>query len=359
VHEPCNRALFRLYMARLAYEASGGAAEVWAAEVARNVNFIRDPKHRQAAQWLQRRSLWLRLDADDPTVARTIRYTLPPELDSAGLAEHLARVLAPGNGLYDYVIAEAVELCVRRALASGSDAIVAEVLAAAEPGLESLSILSHRAEAVASCIHGAAALGDDALVGRLLDALMAIARSPKLGSAQELTQATTRGLVALRRFGGVEPARALLEALAGVQAQTSGDRIRLLATVASGFVQLGEERSADAMLDQLCGLVFGSSLDYVARAQAGLAVAGALRHWPNVARVDRFRRFLDELDVFRDTFTASRWFDTHRILILEAVVDSLADSRTRHSDRVQGFLDHEEHALRRRIVTDWSALCGR
>ena len=359
VHEPCNRALFRLYMARLAYEASGGAAEVWAAEVARNVNFIRDPKHRQAAQWLQRRSLWLRLDADDPTVARTIRYTLPPELDSAGLAEHLARVLAPGNGLYDYVIAEAVELCVRRALASGSDAIVAEVLAAAEPGLESLSILSHRAEAVASCIHGAAALGDDALVGRLLDALMAIARSPKLGSAQELTQATTRGLVALRRFGGVEPARALLEALAGVQAQTSGDRIRLLATVASGFVQLGEERSADAMLDQLCGLVFGSSLDYVARAQAGLAVAGALRHWPNVARVDRFRRFLDELDVFRDTFTASRWFDTHRILILESVVDSLADSRTRHSDRVQGFLDHEEHALRRRIVTDWSALCGR
>jgi hypothetical protein len=63
--------------------------------------------------------------------------------------------------------------------------------------------------------------------------------------------------------------------------------------------------------------------------------------------------------VFRDTFTASRWFDTHRILMFEAIVDSLADSRTRHSDRVQGFLDHEEHALRRRIVRDWSALCGR
>lgn len=358
VHEPCNRALFRLYMARIAHEASGGAAEVWAAEVARSLEGVRDPKHRQAAQWLQRRSLWLRLEADEPGVTRTIRHALPPELDSAGLAEHLTRVLAPGSGLFDYVIAEAVELCVRRALASGSDAIVGEVLAAAEPGLESITILSHRAEAIATCIHGAAALGDDAMVGRLLDALVAIARSPRLGSAQELTQATTRGLVALRRFGGVEPARALLEALAGVQAQTSGDRVRLLSTVASGFVQLGEERSADAMLDLLCGLVFGGELDYVSRAQAGLAVAGALRHWPNVARVDRFRRFLDGLDVFRDTFTASRWFDTHRILILEAIVDSLADSRTRHSDRVQGFLDHEEHALRRRIVTDWSALCG-
>jgi hypothetical protein len=359
VHEPCNRALFRLYMARLAHEASGGGAEAWAAEVARSLEAVRDPKHRTGAHWLQRRSLWLRLGEEESTVTRTIRYALPPDLDSAGLAEQLSRELAPGSGHFDYVIAEAVDLCIRRALASGSDAIVAEVLASAEPGLGAISILSHRAEAIAACIHGAACLGDDALLGRLLDALVAIARDPKLGSAQELTQATLRGLVALRRFGGVEPARALLEALAGVQALTSGDRIRLLSTVASGFVQLGEEHTADAMLDRLCDLVLGGSLDYVARAQAGLAVAGALRHWPNVARVDRFRRFLDGLDVFRDTFTASRWFDTHRILMLEAMVDSLADSRTRHSDRVQGFLDHEEHALRRRIVTDWSALCGR
>ena len=40
-------------------------------------------------------------------------------------------------------------------------------------------------------------------------------------------------------------------------------------------------------------------------------------------------------------------------------VDSLADSQTRHSDKIQAYLDQEEHALRRRILTDWSALCGR
>ncbi len=358
VHDPCNRALFRLYMARLAHESSGGSAEAWTAEVARGLESVRDPKHRQGAQWLQRRSLWLRVDAEESTVTRKIRYVLPQDLDSAGLAEHLARALGPGNGLFDFEIAEAVDVCMRRALASGSDAIVADVLASAEPGLAAITILSHRAEAIAACIHGAACLGDDAMLNRLLDALVAIARDKQLGSAQELTHATMRGLVAMRRFGGVEPARALLEALAGVQALTSGDRIRLLSTVASGFVQLGEERTADTMLDRLCDLVLGGSLDYVGRAQAGLAVAGALRHWPNTARVDRFRRFLDHLDVFRDTFTASRWFETHRIQMLEAIVDSLADSRTRHSDRVQGFLDHEEHALRRRIVTDWSALCG-
>ena len=82
-----------------------------------------------------------------------------------------------------------------------------------EPGLHAITILSHRAQAIAACIHGAACLGDDVMLGRLLAALLAIARSPKLGSAQELTHATMRGLVALRRFGGVEPARALLEDL--------------------------------------------------------------------------------------------------------------------------------------------------
>ena len=359
VHEVPNRALFRLYMARLAHEGSGGSPEVWAGEVARSLEGVRDAKHRQAVQWLQRRSLWLRTAADETLVGRTTRYVLPEGLDVGGLAEQLARELAPGSGNFDYVIAEAVDLCLRRALASGSDAVVAEVLASAEPGLEGISILSHRAEAIAACIHGAACLGDDGLLGRLLDGLVAIARSPKLASAQELARAVERGMVALRRFGGVEPARALLEALAGVHAQTSTDRIRLLSTVASGLMQLGEERAADALLDQLCDEVLAGGFDYVARAQAGMAVAGTLRHWPNVARVERFRRFLAGLDVFRDTFTAGRFYETHRILILEAVVDSLADSKTRHSDRVQGFLDHEEHALRRRIVSDWGDLCGR
>ena len=167
VHEVPNRALYRLYMARLAHEASGGSAEVWAEEVARSLAGLRDAKHRQAVQWLQRRSLWLRVETDETLVGRTTRYVLPEGLDVGGLAEQLARELAPGSGNFDYVIAEAVDLCVRRALASGSDAVVAEVLASAEPGLAGISILSHRAEAIAACIHGAACVGDDGLLGRL------------------------------------------------------------------------------------------------------------------------------------------------------------------------------------------------
>jgi hypothetical protein len=236
--------------------------------------------------------------------------------------------------------------------------LVAEVLGAAEPNLEGITILGHRAEAIGACIGAVASLGDDAALGRLLGRLVELAEDPRLGSVTQLVAAVRRGLVALRRFGGLEPARGLLDALSGVTAYTSGATIELLSTIASGLVQLGEERAAGVLLDRLIERIFDGSFDYVRRCEAGVAVAGALRHWPNVARIQRCSRFVAQIDVFRDTFTTNRYFETHKIRILEAVVDSLADAQTRHGDRVQGYLDLEEHALRRRIIADWSALCG-
>lgn len=360
VHEPPNRALFRLYLARLAHETAGSSAEAWAADAQKIEAGVRDAKHKQPVQWLQKRSMWLRAAAaEESLVGRETRFKLPPGLEVDALAEQLVREMSPATGNFDYIVAEAVDLCLRRALTSGSEAIVGAVLAAAEPNLGGLHILSHRAEAVGACIHGAACLGDDALLGRLLEALVEIARSDRLGSARELARAVDRGLVALRRFGGLESARGLLEVLAGVEVATASDRIALRVTVARGFVQLGEDRTAEALLDGLIDEVLGGTLDYVARAQAGVAIAGVLRHWPNAARVERLGRLFAGIHAFRDTFTANRYYDTHKILVLEAIVDSLADSQTRQSDRIQGFLDQEEHALRRRIFADWSALCGR
>jgi hypothetical protein len=360
VHEQPNRVLFRLYLARLAHESAGSTPEAWAADVAKIVDTLREPGPQRAVTWLQKRSMWLRTEAqDEPLVGRPTRFRLPDHVTVEDLGDHLAREMAPGAGNFDFIVAEAVDICLRRALASGSDAIVLNVLASAEPALLNIQILSHRAEAIGTCIHGAACLGDTAMLGRLLDALVDIARNQQIGSVRELTRAVERGFIALRRFGGLDPARGLLEALAGVQPHTVSDRCQLLATVAKGFVQIGEERTADALIDRVCTQLFEGNLDYVTRAQVGTAVAGALRHWPNVSRVERFRRFLASLPVFRDTFTTGRYYDTHRILMLEAIVDSLADSRTRHSDRIQGFLDQEEHVLRRRIQGDWTNVCGR
>ncbi|MBL9106005.1 MAG: hypothetical protein JNL82_34100 [Myxococcales bacterium] len=352
VHEVPNRALFRLYLARLAHETAGSSPEAWAADAQKIVDAVREPGLQRAVAWLQKRSMWLRSEQDEPLVGRPTRFKLPAHLEVEAIGEHLAREMAPGAGNFDFIIAEAVDVCLRRALASGSDALVASVLHNAEPNLANIHIPSHRAEAVGTCIHGAACLGDSAMLGRLLDALVDIARNPQLGSVRELTRAVERGFVALRRFGGLDPARGLLEALSGVHPHTVSDRCQLLATVAKGFVQIGEERTADALVDRVIGQLLAGNLDYVTRAQVGLAVAGALRHWPNVARVERFRKFMAALPLFRDTFTTGKYYDTHRILMLEAIVDSLADSHTRHSDRIQGFLDQEEHALRRRIQTD-------
>ncbi|MEZ4452209.1 MAG: hypothetical protein R3B09_22275 [Nannocystaceae bacterium] len=357
VHEPANRALFRLYMARLAHEASGSTAEAWADEVRRIIGSIADRKVQRSVLWLQGRSMWLR--TEEPEARRPRVYQLPTGVDPADLAERLAREMARGSGNFDYVIAEAVEVCLARALATGSEALAAEVLGVAEQEIDKISILAHRAEAVGSCIRAAAAIEDDQVLGRLLDRLVDIARSPELGSVRELMHAVGRALVALRRFGGLEPARGLLEVLTGVTTQTASGTISLLATVAQGLVQLGDERQADDLLDRLLRQIFDGSFDYVSRAQAGIAVAGALRHWPNLTRIERSRRLLAEIHVFRDTFTHNRYYDTHKILVLEAMVDAVADSQTRQSDRIQGYLDLSEHALRRRIIADWSALCGR
>ncbi|MCB9703779.1 MAG: hypothetical protein H6711_17920 [Myxococcales bacterium] len=357
VHEAPNRALFRLYMARLAHESSGGSEETWAAEVGKQLDAVRGDKPRKAVAWLQRRSLWLRTAADEGPRRRPT-YGLPEHLDPAELAEHLAREMAPESGNFDYVIADAVDACLGRALASGSEALIGEVLEVAERGLEVIDILGHRAEAVGACIRAAGSLGDDALVGRLLDQLIEIARSPRLGTVHELVAAVQRGLVALRRFGGLEPARGLVDALARVDTYTAAGTIELLSTVAIGLVQLGEEGLAEEIVDTLISRTVDGTFDYVSRCQAGLAVAGALRHWPNLPRIERCTRILRGIAVFRDTFTTNRYYETHKIMILEAIVDSLADAQTRQSDRIQGFLDLEEHALRRRIIADWSALCG-
>ncbi len=358
VHETPNRALFRFYMARLAHEASGGSEASWDAEASKQIDAVGNDRYRKVVIWLQRRSLWLRLSGDPQSVSVNPRYTLPEDFEIADLSDHLRREMAQESKNFDYVVAQAVDVCVQRALASGSEALISEIVAVAEPRLGNIAILGHRAEAIGACIRAVANLGDDVALGRLLERLVDVAEDAKLGSVAQLVAAVRGGIVALRRFGGLEPARGLLQALSGVKAYTSTASIELLSTIASGLVQLGEERAAGLMLDRLIERIFDGSFDYVHRCEAGIAVAGALRHWPNVARIERCRRFIEEIEVFRDTFTTSRYYETHKIRIIEAVVDSLADAQTRHSDRVQGFLDLEEHALRRRVFADWRVLCA-
>jgi hypothetical protein len=71
-------------------------------------------------------------------------------------------------------------------------------------------------------------------------------------------------------------------------------------------------------------------------------------------RTPRAAQILDALGRFKDTFTTSLYYETHKILVLERLVDSIVDEATMKSDKVQGYLDAEEQIVRRQIIDDWN-----
>jgi hypothetical protein len=72
-------------------------------------------------------------------------------------------------------------------------------------------------------------------------------------------------------------------------------------------------------------------------------------------------RMLRHLDRFTDAFTASanKLYETFKVLVLERVIDAVADDVTFASDKVRGYLDEDEQAIRRRVIADWRTACGR
>ena len=117
------------------------------------------------------------------------------------------------------------------------------------------------------------------------------------------------------------------------------------------------------------GLLTGP-IDHVGRYEGGKAVLAALKHWPVGARVPRCAKLIGKsedpskaggynLDEFRDTFTNNKYYETHKVLVLEHLIDALTDDVTFRSDRVQGYLDAEEQVIRRKIIADWREVCGR
>jgi hypothetical protein len=69
---------------------------------------------------------------------------------------------------------------------------------------------------------------------------------------------------------------------------------------------------------------------------------------------------LQGLDRFTDAFTArDKLYETYKVLMLERIVDTVADDVTFESDKVRGYLDEDEQSLRRRIIADWRSACGR
>lgn len=365
-YEPPNRALLRLYGARAAHVATGGDDAAWAREVDAALAALKDQARvRDRVEYLRKLSAWLRTPAATAAPA-TIRPALERalvvvEAEPSRGAAALAAVL-DGAQFYDFEVASAIDRAVRAAMRAGDDdALAATLSLAAQRVGARVKGPRHLAAALGACIRGAAALGDRGLVEGLLDQVAALAEAPRSLYVADLLDAVAPALAALRRLGAGESARRLLDALASAAERGPPGALQLRAAVADGLLQLREDARARDEIDRCVALALAPSMDPIERFKAGRDVLAALRHFPLPARVGACRALLEGLDRFDDRFTASAQglYETHKVLMLEQLVDAVVDDVTVASDRVRAFLDDEEQEVRRRILDDWRDACGR
>ena len=368
-HEAPNRVIFQLYFARMAHEATHGDAAAWAREVESAIAPLKDARVKDRVESLRKRSEWLR-SAAPTSAASTLRPVSERGVAEAEgftsgvlIAERMSELLDPRvdqRELFDYEIAQVIERLLRAALRSGSDEGIARVLAVAIPQVTTrVRSPGRRVAAAGECIKVAAALGDLDAVDRLLESVGSLTGAVQ--TPNELLTGVHPSLAALRRLGAGASARRFLEALEPVAAKATPGSLQVRASLAEGYLLLKDEARAAALIESTVDDVLSASLGHVERFDAATAALAALRHWPMGARLVLVRRLLQGLDRFTDAFTASAQgvYETFKVLLLERVVDTVADDVTFESDRVRGYLDEDEQAIRRRIIADWRSACGR
>ncbi len=352
------RALLRLYIARLSHFLTKGTVEAWKKEVDAVVASLPRPEDRRVVEWLTKRSLWLRASPPEempqalrPALERTVQDA-ERNVDEAPAATARIQEITT---LYDYEVAGAVERLLRAALASGRDELIRATTLATVKGLPRIKILAHRVRVLGACVRAAATLEDAELVDQCLDGIAAAARSPNVPSVRDLLSAVKPALAALRRLGAAEAAQRFLSSLEPVALQSDRENGPLLAALSDGFLQLGDVERAQMLVEHALQRALSSS--HVERYEAGAAILEALKHWDLEARAQQCETIAANLTRFTDTFTTSRFFATHQLLIAERLVETLVDDVTLRSDRLQAYLDAEEQVIRRRILQQWRLLC--
>ncbi len=360
-HDAPNQALYRLYLARMAFEGAESDPSAWRSQVEQILSAA-DERGRRPAAWLAKRSIWLGATDDKPVPRmRTLidRLLAAAEDERAELGATLTRLATDRvYRLYDWELVVVIERLMKVALATGSDDVIAEVLEAAQAQLPSMEILGHRVRAIAACLKGAATIDHTQRVEWLVDRIIEVTAAADVPWVRELLLAVNPCLSILRRLGASEPAARLLDSLEPVPLRTKLESSLLWSTLAAGYLQLGKRARADELIERSLAIVFDGELDYVSRFEGGALAIEVLRHWPTYERALHYRRYLRGLEHFKDLYTTSEWFEAHKILLLERIIDAVADSATRQSDRVQAFLDLEEHAVRSKIILDWKEQCG-
>jgi hypothetical protein len=371
-HDPPVAALLSLYAARVSFTLTHGAQAAlsegdlaaWRTEATRLLAIVERPEDRRVAEWLARRSAWLRHEEQKdagaglrPSLRRVVEAAERAHADGrrvdvvAAVAE--ARAVP---GCYDFEVAGAAERLVVLATATGRDDVIAGTALEAMAAARTIRIAAHRARLLGVVVRAAALVEDSELVEECLAGVAAIASDKTLPSVSNLLLAIKPAILALRKVGAdVSAARFLAAFTPHTERRETGP---LSAALAQGYLQLGDPSTAELLLERARAAVWQHGTPPIDRFEAGMAFVSALSSWPMAERTSHLLSMCERLSQFTDTFTTSHYYPTHQLLLAERIVDTIADAHTARSQALQGYLDVDEARLRRRVVADWRALTG-
>jgi len=354
-HDVEHRALLQLYLERSAAESSGAADDDRRQALRRRLDAVADPRARALAAWFAKRSSWLSLstpDLDAPWVRPTMDAFAVAGEEAAEDAVAALESAFDLQEAYDYEVVAVAKRLLRAARATGRDEVIEPLVAATMRQLPRIHILGHRADAAGSCLQAAAALASDAHTQQLVKQVVRIAHSDRAPPVAQLLHALEPALSALRRRGDVDAARRLLRDIEPLCVVDGRPDARMLAYVARGKQLCGQADEAQHHLQQSLGSVLDDGLPHVQRFDGACAVLDAVRGFPLDVRRDLCVQVASSWTLFKDTFTARAYWPTHQLLVLERLVDALADNDAQQDDQLLGFLEREEHATRMYILSD-------
>ncbi|MFN3198306.1 MAG: hypothetical protein ACE366_07780 [Bradymonadia bacterium] len=369
VHDRATGTLLRLYLARSAAvglentsdpEQLAEARALWKSEVSDLTAGLNTTESR-ALHVVRRWSRWLALDAPEEDVARTylgadaLRILDHAQQQPKQVAEVMGRLLG-GNRLSSLSGAqEAVERCINLALSTGQEQVIDDTVQVVIRHLNQHFGTPRARMAVQGRLIAAAAVIDEgARVGPLIEDVLT--QMPHITAVGDLLLAVGPALEALRRVGVTDQVEQFLAGLREVADRGHRLSAQVAGIAAEGYWMIQEADVAREILEQTLEAISTERRDHVARFEAGSAFTDAVRPWPSTERALWLTRLLSNLDVFRDSFTSSRYFEALKILMLERIVDTTTDTVSFASGRVRSWLEQEEQIIRRRIIADWRLL---
>lgn len=358
--DPINHVLFSLYNAKLAHNATGGSLAQWVKEVDRILATIKDARVKDRVEWLRKRSDWLRSgppEESPPGLRATLVRSLDEASEKPAIMYSTLDAIFNQKDLYDYEITTAVTRIMRYALATGNEEVVSAVVNLVTKKIAARVPPNHRARAIGETLKAAATIGDENAVAALLQEIVVIASAPEMPSVREMLAAINPGIAALRRLGMGSLVSELLNVLLPNAIKTGREPLKLRAAISDGYLLVGDTKKAEDLIKSTLQDVLhlpNPPLDHVGRYEAGKGLMESMKHWPIKKRLAWAKEIVENITQFTDNFTASMQgiYNTHMVLTLERVVDSIADTTTLQNDGVRTFLENEERVIRRRIIAD-------